>query len=303
VLQVVRLITQFKERHRLTLPALTDLLHLLKILLPPNILPATVYRLRKLLRQVLAASLGEDSHGFRRIHLCSNTECEYMYTDEQTENCPKCGRARHVVQRNGKKKAGQELRYLGLSQGLRILLMSKHVCQGLHEFDVADMVDSNHSVYSSQLSEHLCMRFIPNYAHMSDEVRRDYKIRFFKTGQVCTQQEWAEHTSRIDEGQAMRTMLVMVEGGCDAFQPFKRRVWSTWLYGYRLQAINWTTTAVGEFEIVTAISEGAAEGKAAHIVATLDAQQLASLCPVVATERTPAQQGTTVQLHMKPVLM
>lgn len=287
--------SEFKERHRLTLPALTDLLHLLKILLPPNILPATVYMLRKLLRQVLAHCLGEESSGFNRMHLCANTACAYMYVDEGTTHCPKCGRARHVVQRSGKTKAAQELRYLGLSQGLRILLMSRHVCKGIQDFDTAEMVDSNFSVYSSALSEQLCTQFIPDYDQMADDVRRDYKIRFFRTGQVCTAQQMAEHTLKIDAGQAMRTLLVTVEGGCDAFQPFKRRVWSTWLYGYRVQCINWSTAAKGEFVIVTAISEGAAEGKAAHIVAALDAQELTRLCPLLASQRTPANQGNSAQ--------
>lgn len=290
VLQVVKLVTEMKERHRLTLPALTDLLQLLKILLPPNILPASVYLLRKLLRQVLALTLGRDSSGFARIHLCNNAECGYMYEDDSTK-CVRCGAERYAVQRSGKKKPVQELRYLGLSQGLRVLLMSKHVCSALHDFDLPHMVDSNHSVFSSDLSERMCHLFIPQYEHMDDDTRREYKIRFFSTGQVCTAEELAEHTSRVQSGEAKRTMLITVEGGCDAFQPFKRRVWSTWMYGYRVCCIDWFTAEKGEFEIVTAISEGAAEGKAAHVVAALDAQEMIELCPLEAHKVTPAHQG------------
>jgi hypothetical protein len=83
----------------------------------------------------------------------------------------------------------------------------------------------------------------------------------------------------------------MVEGGCDGFQPFKRRVWSTWLFGYRLTCVNWYEGGASQFEIVTAISEGATEGKAAQVAAGLDAQQLIQLCPPSATERVNGQAG------------
>ena len=291
LLQVVRLVGELKERHRLTLPALEDLLQLLKILLPPNILPATVYLLRKLMRQVLARTLGDDSPGFQRLHICSNTECAYMYDDNDTTSCPKCAQARYVVQRSGRKKAAQEVRYLGLKQGLRILLMSRRVCEGIQDFDLESMVDSTYSVFSSELSEDLCCHFIPGYSRMLDPVKREYKVRFFRTGQVCTSQEMEQHTAKVAAGQAIETILIVVEGGCDAFQPFKRRVWSTWLYGYRVQCINWYTGEKGHFEIVTAISEGKAEGKAAHIVAALDARQMNELCPRLASQRTAAHTG------------
>jgi hypothetical protein len=280
-------LSQFKERHRLTNPALRDLLQLLKILLPPNILPASVYLLKKLLRHCLAHCLGEHSTGFKRMHLCPNKDCSYMYVDKDTDCCPKCGKHRHVVQRNGKRKPALEVRHLGLTQGLRVLLMSRQVCKGIQDIDTAALVASNYSVYSSQLSEQLCEIFIPGYKSMDEDSMRQYKVRFLSTGQVCTAQQFTQHTASIVAGTSLRTMMLLVEGGCDAFQPFKRRVWSTWLYGYRIQGIAPSTAAKAEFEIVTAISQGSAEGKAADVVTSLDAQELLQLCPLPASKRTP----------------
>jgi hypothetical protein len=120
---------------------------------------------------------------------------------------------------------------------------------------------------------------------MAPEQARTAKLRFFESGQVCTDAEWEQYNSEVAAGTRRPTKLLMVEGGCDGFQPFKRRVWSTWLFGYRLTCVNWYEGGASQYEVVTAISEGASEGKAAQVVAGLDAQQLIQLCPPSASER------------------
>jgi hypothetical protein len=89
----------------------------------------------------------------------------------------------------------------------------------------------------------------------------------------------------VSEGKRRRTKLIVVEGGCDGFQPYRRRVWSTWMWGYRLTGVDWHLGNLAQMEIITGISEGATEGKAAHIVASLDAHRLKELAPPSAHER------------------
>jgi hypothetical protein len=63
--------------------------------------------------------------------------------------------------------------------------------------------------------------------------------------------------------------------------------------------VNWYEGGASQYEIVTAISEGASEGKAAQVVAGLDAQQLIQLCPPSAAERINGQTGNTSKLGLK----
>jgi hypothetical protein len=147
------------------------------------------------------------------------------------------------------------------------------------------MVDSTYSVYSSKLSEHIREYFIPGYGTMSPQHARVAKLRFFETGQVCTDAEWEQYLSEVADGRRYPTKLLLVEGGCDGFQPFRRRVWSKWLFGYRLACVGCSDGMGSQYEIVTAISSGASEGKAAQVVAGLDAQQLIQLAPPSAVER------------------
>jgi hypothetical protein len=140
-------------------------------------------------------------------------------------------------------------------------------------------------MFSSGLSEHLCRQFIPQYATMAPAERTTAKHRFFDSGQVCSDEDWQTYQREVKEGTRMPTKLLVVEGGCDGFQPFRRRIWSTWMWGYRLVGVNWALGNLGQMEIVTAICEGATEGKAAHIVAALDAQEFIELSPPSADER------------------
>ena len=284
VLQACQLIAEYKERHRTTLPALKDLLLLLQALLPPkNRLPRSVYMFRKVSRRVLERTSG--GSGFQRLHMCSDPECTHMYTDPAHRQCPECKKPRYQRLENGPEQAIRELRYMGVANGVKTLLMSKKVGQAIGTFDLEGAVDSAHSLFSSRMSEHLCHYFIPEYAGKSEADKRTAKLRFFETGQSCSEAEWLRYTQEVNAGTRQRTVLIVVEGGCDGFQPHKRRVWSTWMWGYRIVCVNWAVGNLSQMEIVTAISEGATEGKAAHVVAALDAHELIELAPPSAEER------------------
>jgi hypothetical protein len=174
---------------------------------------------------------------------------------------------------------------MGVSNGIKTLLMSKKVGLSVHAFDLSGAMDSAHSMYASGLSEHLCREFIPGYDSMGMPGRRTAKHRFFDSGQVCSDEDWQHYMQQVNHGTRPRTKLLVVEGGCDGFQPYRRRIWSTWMWGYRLVCVDWALGNLGQMEIVTAMCEGATEGKAAHIVAALDAQQLMELSPPSADER------------------
>jgi hypothetical protein len=282
-LQVVHLLTQYRERHKLTSRAFIDLLAILQLLLPANCLPRSEYSFQKASRSVLTQTLG--GTGFQRLHMCSDPECPHLYENKEDRSCPRCQKPRYQTLQNGREKAVREVRYMGLEQGVRLLLMSRSVSQALQNFDLEGMLDSVYSVYSSVLSEDIAKWHIPGYMGMAPDQQRAVKSRFFSTGQVCSDAEWELYCQQVQAGERKRSVLLMVEGGCDAFQPFKRRVWSTWLMGYRLTCVNWYDGRASDYEIVTAISEGASEGKAAQVVAALDAQQLLQLAPLSATER------------------
>jgi hypothetical protein len=230
--QAIQLLAEYKERHRVTLPAFTGLLTLLQAFLPANSLPKTVYMFRKASCAVLTETLG--GTGF---HLCSDMQCTHLY-DNGDRQCPKCDKPRYKTLQNGREKAIRDLRYMGLEQGVRVLLMSRKVSRAINNFDLPSMVYSTYSVYSSRLSEHFCNYFIPHYRNMDPQQARTAKIRFFESGQVCTDAESEQYNSKVETGTRRPTKLLMVEGGCDGFQPFKRRVWSTWLFGYRLTCVN-----------------------------------------------------------------
>jgi hypothetical protein len=289
-MQVVHLLTVYKEKHRVTRLAFTELLDLLQAVLPPNtLLPRSFYSYRRGSRAVLTEALG--GPGFQRLHMCSNAHCTHLYDCKDDRECPKCKSPRFKQLQNGSETAMREVRYMGVQQGVRVLLLSRSVGHALASFDLTGMVNSVHSVYSSRLSDKICRHFIPDYDDMPAPAARIAKIRFFQSGQVCTDDEWRQYTEEVQAGHRNRTILLMVEGGCDAFQPFNRRVWSTWLMGYRLTGVNWYEGRDSDFEIVTAIASGATEGTAARVVAALDAQDLVQLSPPNAQERTHGMAG------------
>ncbi len=289
MLQVVHLLTGYKEKHKATLEAFADLLSLLHVLMPPSCLPRSLYMFRKVTLSLLSKTLG--GAGFQRVHLCSNPECTYHYDNQVDRECPLCDKPRFETLPGGKEKAIREFRYLGLEQGMRVLLMSRSVGSALQSVDLSGLVDSPYSVFSSKLSRHLCTLFIPGFSDMTEQRQRTVKLRFLESGQVCTDAQWDQYVEEVRDGRRQRTLLLTVEGGCDGFQPFKRRVWSTWMMGYRLRCVNWYDGKASDYEIVTAISEGATEGKAAQTVAMMDAQQLILLSPPSASERVNGAEG------------
>jgi hypothetical protein len=288
-MQVMHLLTAYKEKHRATKSAFTDLLTLLQAVLPPNLLPRSFYSHRLTARAVLKETLG--GPGFQSLHLCSSAHCTHLYDNKETRQCPICQSPRFKQQQNGRESAYREVRYLGVQQGVRVLLLSRSVSKALANFDLKGMVESVHSVYSSRLSDKICRHYIPYYDDMTAPAARTAKLRFFETGQVCTDEEWFQYKAEVQAGNRNPTKLLMVEGGCDAFQPFNRRVWSTWLMGYRLTGVNWYEAHSSDFEVVTAIASSATEGTAARVVAALDAQELLQLSPPTAKERSEDMTG------------
>lgn len=284
VLQVLHLLAEYKERHRLTGPALEQMLRIIKFILPDSNLPATMYMFKKMLREVLVKQLG--STGYKMIHVCADPECEHVYNDDERQ-CPRigCGKDRYIKQPNGREKPARTIRYMGLRQGMQLMLMSRVVCSAMDAFDVRKMLDRTYSFYSSQLSDHIAIAFVPGFADMLSDEQREVKAIFYKTGQFCTEEQFLRMEADIAAGRQRPSRLIVLEGGCDGFQPYRRRQWTTWMLGWRIKGIDWRQIARKETQIVTAISEGAVEGKAASVVAALDAQELLRLMPPTAGDR------------------
>lgn len=72
------------------------------------------------------------------------------------------------------------------------------------------------------------------------------------------------------------------------------------MYGYRLTTVPMSQQGSYHFQIVTAISEGATEGKACHVVAQMDSQELAQLCPPTAQQKID-QYGSEEALQRTPL--
>jgi hypothetical protein len=284
VLQACQLLAEYKERHRTTGPAMEDLLKLLQVLLPPgNLLPRTLHMFRKVASSVLLKVFGGST--FTRLHMCADPECTHMYMDTPARVCPICGQQRYKKLQDGTEQVRREIRYMGARNGVKTLLMSTAVGAAIEQFDLEGALQTPHSLYASPWSEHICREHIPCYENMSPERQQINKYRFFSTGQVCDDVEWGQYQLEVNNGSRMRTKLLIVEGGTDGFQPHNRRQWSTWVWGYRLNGINWALGNVSGMEIVTAICEGATEGKAAQVVAYLDAQQFRTMAPPIASDR------------------
>jgi len=288
LMQVVGMVSAFRVRHALTGPAFEELLLLLQACMPRcNILPWTTYRFKKVGRDILQQTMGGE--GFQQMHLCKNKHCTHLYQDDRQRTCPLCEEPRYQQLENGEERAWHQLRYIGVEHGMRVLLTSKEVGRGLANFDCAAMVDTTYSVYSSRLSDALCDYFIPHYGGMDPDVARAAKIQFFESGQVLPQHEYEAYKVGVAEGVLRPTKLLLVEGGCDGFQPYQRRQCTTWLMGYRLMCVDWETGHRTDYEVVTALSEGESETKAAQVVCGLDAQQLLRLRPPSAAERIAGQ--------------
>jgi hypothetical protein len=181
---------------------------------------------------------------------------------------------------------------MGPENGIRTMLMGQHAGKAISTFDLAGSLKEPHTLLSSTWGDYICEVHIPHYREMSNDDRDNAKYRFYHTGQVLSSEaEWLQYYDDVAEKRRKRTVLLVVEAGCDGFQPFRRRIWSTWMWGYRITNINWALGSTAELEIVTAICEGATEGKAAHVVAALDAEELKAMAPPSAYERLRGLQG------------
>jgi hypothetical protein len=89
---------------------------------------------------------------------------------------------------------------------------------------MADELAEAGSWANSELGSHLSDFFIPSFSNLPEAEKRNIMCRFFETGQVC---------SAADLSAAPDTHLLMILAGADGFQPFKRRVHSTTLIGFR----------------------------------------------------------------------
>lgn len=107
-------------------------------------------------------------------------------------------------------------------------MQRKSWCQARAQFDMAAERATPGSIFSSPLCERMCRNHIPGYDSMPAEQQSAAALQFLLTGQCC-----AAHQM---EGK-LRTILLILEQGADAFQPFKRRDHSTWVLAFRCAVI------------------------------------------------------------------
>ena len=295
-MQVMTMLAEWKQDNpTVAIEAFESVLTIMRAMHPNCKLPTSHYTFRALGKRVLSRVLG--TTGYKRLHMCPKMDCTHLFEDDSLW-CPLCGERRYMKLTNGRIVARRELRYLGLEGCMRVLLASRNVGLARHAFDTADHASQPWTFLGSRLADHLCEYFIPGFAHMSPDEALQAKCDFFTTGQVfCTPEVRKQYLEEVRDGVRWETILLVVEGGCDGFQPFKRRIWSTWMFGWRLLNIDVVGGGSSYCEIVSAISSGASEGKAAQTVTGLEALQLKALAPPSAQEReqtglrlaTPAQ--------------
>lgn len=84
------------------------------------------------------------------------------------------------------------------------------------------------SFYQSEGMRNTAALFIPSFHEMSEDARQEALFQFFSSGRASTR-EFAEQV--VSSGR--KSMLLMLKLGMDAFQPWKRRVYSITLMGFR----------------------------------------------------------------------
>lgn len=119
------------------------------------------------------------------------------------------------------------VRYCGIANCLRILMLRADWCKARAQFDLGEERKNPASMFSSPLAERLCDMYIPGYASMEASQRGAAADRFLTTGQCCSEAEVRCNPP---------TVLLLIEQGADAFQPFKRRDHSTWVLAFRYVA-------------------------------------------------------------------
>jgi hypothetical protein len=133
---------------------------------------------------------------------------------------------------------------------------------------------------ASPKMEALYNKYIPGYNTMSAAQQREAVGRFVSHGQTCSKQALEE--ALLTE---LRTMLVVLEGGHDAFCPFVRRKWSTTVFGYRVVNMPWWASSSDGNIIVVSIISGPKEALKLDSVIKLLGEEARQLQPPVAQAR------------------
>lgn len=131
------------------------------------------------------------------------------------------GVCRHALKH--KLRGAYKLRHFGLGNCLRVLLARPEWCLAFARFNIQLDREQPGSIFASQLCARFCQLYIPGWDELDDKERLEAETRFLRTGQVCSDDQLHPHQGR------MRTILLFVEQASDGFQPFQRRVHSTWV--------------------------------------------------------------------------
>lgn len=138
---------------------------------------------------------------------------------------------RHVACRelnNGAVEPRRKVRYFGVGNMIRAALLSVEFCQGLLLQDVRGDLANPCSVYHTDSFRHLSRTFIPQLDAMSQSDQHDALVNFYLSGRASPPSD-GERASEAGR----QTALLLLTMGMDAFQPWKRRVYSITLMGFR----------------------------------------------------------------------
>lgn len=256
-MQAMQLLCAYKKHHVQSDGASRDLLYMLEMMLPDaHHLVPTFYQQRLWARRQLCKQFNGDTMFTR--DLCADPSCDYQYLNypgAASDKCPECSTPRYkcvlppqlqsadtLPQQHtqgtwccraarggaplpgGPLQGARKLRYSGLENGVRVLMQRPAWCRAHQRFDVKEAMAATGSIMNSPLMEVFYNTYIPAYDTKSDAEQRAAAELFLRTGQVCSEEE---------ASRRQRTILLLVESGADAFQPYKRREHSTWMHAFR----------------------------------------------------------------------
>lgn len=118
----------------------------------------------------------------------------------------------------------RKLRMASVSTCIRILIQNQEWCKAHACFSSQKAIVCPGHPCSTKLLEHAVTRLRPGFQDLLPEQQKRLLSQFIDTGQVCD--------PRLMIGKP-RTILLLLECGADAFQPFKRREHSTLLHFIR----------------------------------------------------------------------
>jgi hypothetical protein len=172
------------------------------------------------------------------------------------------------------------LYYIGIINALTALLQGLQWCRDHAKFDAGAERHLPHSLFASPRMETLYKKYIPGYEVMNAAQQEEAVTRFVSVGQTCS-----EPVLEVALLTELHTMLLVLEGGSDAFRPFIKRDWSTTVFGYRVLNMPWwAASSDGNFVIVAIIS-GPKEALKFGSVIRLLGEEARELQPPVAQER------------------